>query len=1103
MKSLIQFLSDLRALGVTLSVNGDRLTCNAPKNAITPEIKRELAERKTEIITFLRDAQAWTAPERNPERKNDLAEELPLSRAQQRVWLLGQLDPGNAVYNINIPLWLTGTLDRHALERALQAVIERHESLRTGFFQRNGLPFAKVVDAPAWKMDFVDLTHLGAEAEAEAKHLAYNAGRWPFDLGQPPLFRATLFRVSQQRYLLVMVVQHIVADGWSLGILSYEMTELYGAFVTGRPSPLPQQTLQYRDYVHWEQEVGKNAADQQIPYWLERLGGDLPILELPQDKPRPPAQTFNGKWIVADIDSEFAERLRKLSRETGTTLFVVLLSAFKALLLRYTGLDDILVGSNTAIRPQQEFASQIGFFVNNVVLRTDLSRDPTFAELLTRVRETTRSAYANQNVPFDQLVETLHPERSLSRTPIVQMMFSLQNVPLPELNLPELKAELAHIDLGVAATDLSVLIWPEGDGYRCDFDFNTDLFDDATIEQLKQHFMRVLEEVIADPARKISTLPLLSDTERNLILEDWNRTEKPSPAYATVPEWFRAQAAATPGAIAVVMGSRSLTYAELDKQSEALARVLRSRGVRREVVVGLYLSRNLEMVVGLLGILKAGGAYLPLDPAFPAQRVQFLLSDAGVPLILTEAGLKATLPPTAAALLTIDEALAESEKAPVSKIEGQPEPTDLAYLIYTSGSTGQPKGTEVPHGALVNLLSSMLREPGLSGDDTLVAVTTLSFDIAALELFGPLICGAKLVLASREQAMDPEALAELLERAKGTVLQATPSTWRMLVESGWMGKSDLRIWCGGEALSPELADGLLTRGRELWNLYGPTETTIWSAAHRVASGENPILIGRPIANTRMYILDAQGQPAPIGVAGELYIAGDGIARGYWKRPDLTAARFVPEPFSTRGNGRMYRTGDLARYLRDGKIQLLGRIDQQIKLRGHRIELGEIEAVLERHPEVQQAVVALYGEGSEQQLVAYVKQAEQTVANDLRMWLQERIPDYMTPAMFVSLRELPLTPNGKIDRKRLPVPEAAVRERMAATVAPRNRIEQTIADIWSEVLRVDQVGIHDNFFDLGDTRSCSSKSTPDYGSRSMQIWPWWICSDTRRSKRWGG
>ena len=1063
MSSLIHFLSDLRALGVTLSVNGDRLTCNAPKNAITPEIKRELAERKADIITFLRDTQVWTAPE----RKNDLTEELPLSRAQQRVWLLGQLDPGNPVYNINIPLWLTGTLDRHALERALEAVIQRHESLRTGFFQRNGLPFAKVIDTTAWKMDFVDLTHLRApEAEAEAKRLAYNAGRWPFDLAQPPLFRATLLRVSQQRYLLVMVVQHIVADGWSLGILSYEMTELYGAFVTGQPSPLPEQTLQYRDYVQWEQEVGKNAADQQIPYWLERLGGDLPILELPQDRPRPPAQTFNGKWIMAEIDSGFAQRLRKLSRETGTTLFVVLLSAFKALLLRYTGLDDILVGSNTAIRPKQEFASQIGFFVNNVVLRTDLSGDPTFAELLTRVRETTRSAYANQNVSFDQLVESLHPERSLSRTPIVQVMFSLQNVPLPELNLPELKAELAHIDLGVAATDLAILIWPEGDGYRCDIDYNTDLFDEATVEQIKQHFLRVLEEVIADPARKISTLPLLSETERNRILEDWNRTERLMPAHATVPEWFRAQAAATPEAIAVVMGSRSLSYAELDRQSEALARALRSRGVRREVVVGLYLSRNIDMVVALLGILKAGGAYLPLDPEFPAPRVQFLLSDAGVPLILTEAGLAAALPPTAAVLLTIDEALAESEKAPAPEIEEQPQPTDLAYLIYTSGSTGQPKGTEVPHGALVNLLSSMLREPGLSKDDTLVAVTTLSFDIAALELFGPLVCGAKLVLASRAQAIDPEALAELLERARGTVLQATPSTWRMLVESGWMGKSDLRMWCGGEALSPELADSLLTRGRELWNLYGPTETTIWSAAHRVASGENPILIGRPIANTRMYILDAQGQPAPIGVTGELYIAGDGVARGYWKRPELTETRFVPEPFSSRKNSRMYRTGDLARYLRDGQIQLLGRVDQQIKLRGHRIELGEIEAVLERHPQVQQAVVALYGEGAEQQLVAYVKQPEPIPSNDLRTWLQERIPDYMTPAIFLSLPELPLTPNGKIDRKRLPVPEAAAREHLAATVAPRNRIEQTVADIWSEVLRVDQVGIHDNFFDLG-------------------------------------
>jgi amino acid adenylation domain-containing protein len=512
------------------------------------------------------------------------------------------------------------------------------------------------------------------------------------------------------------------------------------------------------------------------------------------------------------------------------------------------------------------------------------------------------------------------------------------------------------------------------------------------------------------------------------------------------------------------MGENELTYAQLDVQSEALAKALRSRGVSRDSVVGLYIHRSLEMIVGLLGILKAGGAYLPLDPAFPAKRIEFLLDDAGVSLVLTQADLMDTLPPTAAKLLDISQAMVEGDRSSMLQLEN-PESADLAYLIYTSGSTGEPKGAEIPHSALVNLLWSMMREPGLQNSDTLVAVTTLSFDISGLELFGPLLCGAKLVLASREQALDPLALAELLEQSEATVLQATPSTWRMLVDSGWLGKPDLRIWCGGEALPPGLADSLLERGRELWNLYGPTETTIWSAAHRVSSGEDPILIGRPIANTKMYILDRDGEPVPIGVTGELYIAGAGVARGYRNRPELTKDRFLPDPFTA--DWRMYRTGDLARYRRDGQIQLLGRGDQQIKLRGHRIELGEIEAALEALSPVRQAVVTVQGQGAAQRLVAYVRPAGETPEiSELRALLHERLPEYMVPGTFVFLEELPLTPNGKVDRKRLPAPQQEMRERSTEVLAPRNSIEQVIAAAWSQVLKENVVSAQDNFFDLG-------------------------------------
>jgi len=1058
--SLIQFLSELRALGVTLDVNGDKLICNAPKNTLTPEIRKELGDRKAEILVLLGNAQPWKASASEASASG----EMPLSRAQQRVWFLEQLNPRNPAYNIAIPFWLTGSLNLGALERALRTVVERHDSLRTGFSQRDGQPFAWITTSAGWKIDYIDLRHLGEqEAEKEATQAAYEAGRFPFDLEKPPLFRSTVIQTAAERHLLVMVVQHIIVDAWSFGILCSEMTDLYKAFVAGQTSPLPDQSFEHRDYVQWEREAGQKLAESQLPFWLERLSGELPVLEIPSDRRRPLTTSSEGKRIFVSIDGEFADRLRKLGREMGATLFNVLLAAFKTLLFRYTGVEDVLIGSNVANRPRQEFSTQIGFFVNNVLLRTDVSGRPAFSELVSRVKETTRTAYANQNVPFDMLIEKLHPDRDLSyHAPLAQVMFTLENLPLTQPDLPGLRADFAHIDLRVAGADLGVLIWPEGNGYRCDFEYSTDLFEEATIRQLQRHYLRLLEQVLADPGRRIDEYPLLTENERREVLTEWNQTACAGPGFQTVAAWFRAQVALRGNAIALEMGGRQLSYAELDALSDRVASALHRRGVGREVVVGLYVTRSVEMMVCLLGILKAGGAYLPLDPAFPAQRIEYLVRDSGVSLIVTERSLLNSLPNGGATVLPVEDLLAtEAGDMPGEQVRAE----DLAYLIYTSGSTGQPKGTEITHRSLVNLLDSMLREPGLGKEDTLVAVTTLSFDIAGLELFGPLVSGGKLVLASREQVLDPMALADLLERSEATVLQATPSTWRMLVESGWLGKPDLRMWCGGEALSVELADSLLTRGSELRNLYGPTETTIWSAAHRVSSGEDPILIGRPIANTRMYILDNHGEPLPVGANGELYIAGQGVARGYRDRVELTSERFLPEPFVA--GERMYRTGDLARYRRDGQIQLLGRADQQIKLRGHRIELGEIEAALERHASVQQAVVSVHGKDANRRLVAYVRLAAGRVeSEDLRRWLLERLPEYMVPGAYVVMDEFPMTPNGKVDRKLLPIPDEQLREGNAPAVAARNPTEQRVAAIWSDLLETKAVGMRENFFDLG-------------------------------------
>lgn len=1015
-----------------------------------------------EIETLIAPSNPASVALRAPHENRNM--EHPLSRSQRRLWFLNQLDPGNPVYNIAIALTIDGPLKRDVLERSLKAVVERHESLRTRFLQKEGVPYSMVEDARDWQTEFVDYSFLPPDMrQDEILRFAQEAARNPFSLDRGSLFRATLLRKSPAQHVIVLVMHHIISDGWSLGVLAQELGSIYQSYARGREYPLEPLQFQFRDFVAWEQRESELSYAADLEYWRRQLAGELPLLELPADHVRPSLQTFNGQRVSTYISADLADQLQKVGRGQNATFFMVLLAAFKVLLLQYSGQEDILLGTPTAGRLKHDFEGLVGFFVNNLVLRTDLSGNPSFAELVQRVRKTSLEAFEHQSVPFDQLVEVLQPDRSLDRSPIFQVMFTLQNAPLPRLHLDDLEMKPLDFQSLQARYDIAVDVHLFEGKYRCDFEFNTDIFEEETVLQMQRHYLGLLERVASAPATPIRALCVLSESEHHQIVEEWNRTAMPASPYVTVAEWFQAQAAKSPAAAALVFGGRTLTYAELDAQSNKLASILRSRGVARGTVVGVFLHRSHEIVVALLGILKAGAAYLPLDPQLPAQRIEFLIADAAVPLIVTQTELRDTLSDSGAALLMIDQVSESVEQPPADK----PSSEDLAYLIYTSGSTGNPKGTEVSHGALVNLVASMLREPGLTSADTLVAITTLSFDIAGLEIFGPLVGGATLVVASREQVLDPELLAGLLEESAATVMQATPSTWRMLVESGWLGRANLRMWCGGEALRPDLAESLLARGRELWNLYGPTETTIWSAAHRVKSGENPILIGRPIGNTRMYILDPEGQPVPIGVAGELYIAGAGVARGYWRRAELTETQFLPDPFDPVPGCRMYRTGDLARYRRDGQIQLIGRTDHQIKLRGHRIELGEIEVVIERHPEVLQAVVTLQGEGNGQQLIACIKQSGDAVdTGSLRSWLQERLPDYMVPSVFIALEEIPLTPNGKVDRKRLPKPKASTRETSTPIASPRNRVEEQLVQIWSEILGVNRVGVRDNFFDLG-------------------------------------
>jgi amino acid adenylation domain-containing protein len=990
--------------------------------------------------------------------------EHPLSRSQQRLWFLDQLDPGNPVYNIAIAMRLEGHLIRSAMEESLRIILQRHESLRTRFVERDGVPVAVIDDGRNWTLDFVDLSSIpSAELDDTLTRLVTDESQRPYLLDKGPIFRVTLYRKSQQEHVALLGMHHIVSDGWSLGVLAQELGRVYEASVRNRPSPLPPLAVQFRDFVQWESDQQRTSSGTDLQYWRKQLDGELPQLALPLDRPRPPLQSFRGHRLFGDLPTDLEKQLLALARRQNATFFMVLLAAFGVLLRQFTRQDDILIGTPTAGRLKSSFEGLIGFFVNNLVLRTDLSGDPSFAELVHRIRGVSLEAFEHQSTPFDQLVELVQPERTLDRSPLFQVMFTLQNANAALPQLEGIAISPMEFQGFRARYDLAVDVYPYEGHFRCDFEFNTDLFEETTIQRMLDHYLHILQMVSADATQPIHKLQLLDEPERRQLIETWNQTAAPPVPWPTVPAWFAAQASATPASPAVSMGGRVLTYSELDAQSSALAAALRSHGVGRSDIVALFLERSPEMVIGVLGILKAGAAYLPLDPALPAQRIEFLLADAAAPLILTQRELRGALPATNSTVLAIEEVGAASSNG----LAEQPSADDLAYMIYTSGSTGNPKGTEISHAALVNLLASMLREPGLSASDTFVAVTTLSFDIATLEVLGPLLCGAKLVIASREQVIDPEQLTALLDSSQATVMQATPSTWRMLVESGWLGRPALRMWCGGEALAPDLAESMMARGSELWNLYGPTETTIWSAAHRVRSGENPILIGRPIANTQMYILDENLQPVPIGVAGELFIGGHGVARGYRGRPELTATRFLTDPFDPAQTRRMYRTGDLARYRSDGEILLLGRTDHQIKLRGHRIEPGEIEAVIERHPSVRQAVVVLDGKDSNKQLVAYIRYAEAAGDVDqIRAWLRERLPDYMVPAVLMPLDEFPMTPNGKIDRKRLPSPLAIPRESRGDSIAARNQTEQRLSELWSDTLHVERPGVHDNFFDLG-------------------------------------
>jgi amino acid adenylation domain-containing protein len=1012
---------------------------------------------------------------------------FPASFAQQRLWFLERLEPDQAVYNMPRAMRLHGRLDGEALRRALEEIVRRHEALRTVFRARDAVPLQVVLPPGPLHLPLRDLSALSAPAREDAlRGLVRDEERRPFDLAAGPLFRATLVRLGGEEHALLWSMHHIVGDGWSLGVFHRELAALYGAFTRGAPSPLEELPVQYADYTLWQREYLKGEVlERQLAYWSERLAGAPALLELPADRPRPPVQTFQGAYESIELPGELAERLRALGRREGATLFLVLLAAFQVLLGRYAGSEDVVVGTPIAGRTRAGTEELIGFFVNTLVLRTDLSGDPSFRDVLRRVREATLGAYEHQDLPFEQLVAELAPERSLAHSPLFQVMFALNGPADAREGLPGLRTERLQTGLPTTKFDLSLGFAEHAGGLGGGIEYSVDLFDAATIRRMAAHLERVLEQVAADADARLSELELPGEAERRRVVEEWNRTEAPHPAGRCIHQLVEAQVERTPHAPAVVLEDQVLTYRELNGRANRLARYLRRLGVGPEVRVGVCLERGPEMVVAVLAAVKAGGAYVPLDPAYPPERLAFMLADSAAAVLLTQERLRAALPARAGTrVVSVDLVEAQLAGESAENPESGAGPRSPAYVIYTSGSTGTPKGVAIEHRAIVSYTTSVAREYALRAGDRFLQFSSISFDPAAEEIFATLLSGATMVLRTEGMIATPRAFWEACGRWSVGIMGLPTAVWHHVApyldaRPDALPDSLRLVVIGGEAALPDRVRAWqsVTGGRvRLLNGYGPTETTIAVTLWEVPEGGDlaRVSIGKPIANTRCYVLDAGMRPAGVGVPGELYAGGAQLARGYLGRPAATAARFVPDPLSGERGARLYRTGDRVRWLATGELEFLGRMDQQVKIRGFRIEPGEVEAALLSLPGVAEAVVEVRHHAGEKRLVGYVVPADADASAAhvkaarmkaaLREALLARLPEYMVPAAFVVLEALPLTVHGKVDRRALPAPEWG--SDGAERVAPRTPAEELLAGIWSEVLGREAVGVEEDFFALG-------------------------------------
>ncbi|MGH1362058.1 MAG: amino acid adenylation domain-containing protein [Calditrichia bacterium] len=1049
-------LPDLLAEGLQLWLKGpDQLGFKAPRGKLSPELKEKLIAAKPELLVTLERNRKYAA----------------CSFAQHRLWFLEQLDGANPVYNIHATHMLEGELNVEALQNSITKVLQRHDSLRTVFDAADGQPFQVIADSVEFELQQTDLTAVEESLRDEAiEHHLQKAAVDTFDLQQGPLIRFSLYKLSDTRHAFMILTHHIIFDGISLGLLINELSASYEALISGKEPDLPQLQSSYADHVSWQRQwFSGDVAQKQLDYWKNKLAGDLESLNLPLDYQRPQIQDTSGDILFSEIPQELLNRLDATAKQHKVSLFMLLVTAVNVLLSRYCSQDDILLGLPVANRSRKKVESTVGYFANTLVLRTNLADEPTFAEMLQRVRTVCLDAYNHEDAPFEQVVSAVQPAQDRSRTPLFQAMVSYDEAVNHARKLGEVTMERMPIRSRAARTDLTIWMSKEIDSIRFAFEYATKLFRPETIRRMMDGFLALLEAVVLDTSLPISILPVITAENKHQLLREWNQTQADVPTNCCFHQLFEEKAKEKPGQIAASFNGSQINYDELNKAANRLANLLIGYGIESGDLLGICMDRSLSMLIGLLAAQKIGATYIPMDPSFPVDRLQYMCEDADVKCILSETVYGELVSGFSGEQVFYDQLEEELMQQPDRNLDIRISPTAAMYMIYTSGSTGRPKGALLPHSAVVNFLNSMSKSPGVQASDRLLAITTLSFDIAVLELYLPLMQGACVVIADSKTVMDPPSLKLLLSNENITVMQATPTTWRMLLETSWNPPPQFKALCGGEAMPQSLCNSLLKKGVELWNMYGPTETCVWSCVQRMQPEHDRILIGRPIDNTTIYILDKHLNPVPQGVAGDLWIGGVGLALGYHNRPELTVERFIDNPFSSEPDSRLYKTGDLARYVADETLECLGRDDFQIKIRGYRIEPGEIEVALKSYSGIEQAVVTVktFSEDDER-LVGYViseNQIEEQLQS-IRQHMKEALPDYMIPAAIMQLDTIPLTPNGKIDRNALPLPQPKVSTIPIEVKRPVTKLEAKLIAIWESVLMAKSIGVNDNFFEIG-------------------------------------